>query len=250
MPQSTSERPAILVAELSKSFGTVTALDGVNLVVPPGTLAALLGPNGAGKTTLVRILATLTRPDSGSAVVLGADVVRAPDQVRKLVGLTGQFAGLDDALTGRDNLLLIGRLSGLRRRAAAERAAQLGELFGLAGAIQRVVKTYSGGMRRRLDLAASLMAGPALLILDEPTTGLDPGGREQLWAILADLRAAGTTMLLTTQYLEEADRFADKERSSWEAGGGRQAGRADGPASGRSRHCDPAGHRGRRDTRA
>ena len=188
----------------------MTALDGVNLVVPPGTLAALLGPNGAGKTTLVRILATLTRPDSGSAAVLGADVVRAPDQVRKLVGLTGQFAGLDDALTGRDNLILIGRLTGMRRRAAAERAAQLAELFGLAGAIQRIVKTYSGGMRRRLDLAASLMAGPALLILDEPTTGLDPSGREQLWAILADLRAAGTTMLLTTQYLEEADRFADQ----------------------------------------
>ena len=192
-----------------KAFGAVTALDGVDLTIAPGTLAALLGPNGAGKTTLVRIIATLSRPDAGRVRVLGYDVTSQPAQVRARIGLTGQYAGLDEALRGRDNLVLIGRLAGLRRRQARERAAELAGTFGLAGAMDRAVRTYSGGMRRRLDLAASLMTRPALLVLDEPTTGLDPASRQQLWATLSGLRAEGTTMLLTTQYLEEADRFAD-----------------------------------------
>ena len=194
---------------MTKTFGQVTALSEVDLTVPPGSLTALLGPNGAGKTTLVRIIATLTRPDAGQVRVLGRDAVAAPQQVRALIGLTGQYAGLDEALSGRDNLILIGRLAGLRRRAAAARAGELAAAFGLAQAQHRAARTYSGGMRRRLDLAASLMTRPALLILDEPTTGLDPASRQQLWAALTGLRAAGTTMLLTTQYLAEADAFAD-----------------------------------------
>jgi daunorubicin resistance ABC transporter ATP-binding subunit len=194
---------------VTKAFGEVAALTGVDLTVRPGTLAALLGPNGAGKTTLVRIIATLTRPDAGRIRVAGFDVVAQPGQVRARIGLTGQYAGLDEALSGRDNLVLIGRLAGLRRRPARERAAELAGLFGLTEAIGRPARTYSGGMRRRLDLAASLMTRPVLLVLDEPTTGLDPGSRQQLWAVLSALRAEGTTMLLTTQYLEEADRFAD-----------------------------------------
>jgi len=192
-----------------KAFGQVTALDGVDLTVPAGSLTALLGPNGAGKTTLVRIIATLSRPDAGTVRVLGYDVRTQGSRVRERIGLTGQYAGLEEALTGMDNLMLLGRLAGLSSRAARGRAAELSESFGLDGAIGRMVRTYSGGMRRRLDLAASLMARPALLVLDEPTTGLDPGSRQQLWMVLAELRAAGTTMLLTTQYLEEADRFAD-----------------------------------------
>lgn len=202
-------QPAIAVTGLAKSFGEITALAGVDLTVRPGTLAALLGPNGAGKTTLVRILATLIRPDAGRACVLGFDVVTQAAQVRARIGLTGQYAGLDEAMTGRDNLVLIGRLAGLRHREATRRAAELTELFGLPGAAARLVRTYSGGMRRRLDLAASLMTRPGVLVLDEPTTGLDPASRQQLWAVLARLRSEGTTMLLTTQYLEEADRFAD-----------------------------------------
>jgi len=201
--------PAVDVSGVVKSFGEVHALRGVDLTVAPGTLAALLGPNGAGKTTLVRILATLLRPDAGRVRVLGLDVAARPYAVRALIGLTGQYAGLDEALTGRDNLVLIGRLAGLGRREAARRGAGLAERFGLAAAAGRAVRTYSGGMRRRLDLAASLMNRPALLILDEPTTGLDPASRAELWAALRELREAGTTMLLTTQYLEEADRFAD-----------------------------------------
>jgi len=201
--------PAVDVSGVVKSFGEVRALRGVDLTVPPGTLAALLGPNGAGKTTLVRILATRLRPDSGRVRVLGLDVAARPYAVRALIGLTGQYAGLDEALTGRDNLVLIGRLAGLGRREAARRGAGLAERFGLAAAAGRAVRTYSGGMRRRLDLAASLMNRPALLILDEPTTGLDPASRAELWAALRELRETGTTMLLTTQYLEEADRFAD-----------------------------------------
>jgi ABC-type multidrug transport system ATPase subunit len=192
-----------------KSFGEVTALDGVDLTVAPGSLTALLGPNGAGKTTLVRIIATLSRPDTGQVRVLGFDVATQGAQVRARIGLTGQYAGLEEALSGWDNLVLMGRLAGLSRRAAQVRAGELAGTFGLEGAIRRLVRTYSGGMRRRLDLAASLMARPGLLMLDEPTTGLDPGSRQQLWAVLAELRAEGTTMLLTTQYLEEADRFAD-----------------------------------------
>jgi daunorubicin resistance ABC transporter ATP-binding subunit len=201
--------PAIEASGVVKSFGTVQALRGVDLTVPPGSLTALLGPNGAGKTTLVRIVATLLRPDSGTVRVLGRDVTAFPYTVRSGIGLTGQYAGLDEALRGRDNLMLIGRLAGLGRQEARRRAGQLAERFGLADAAGRAVRTYSGGMRRRLDLAASLMNRPALLILDEPTTGLDPGSRVELWAALRELRDAGTTMLLTTQYLEEADRFAD-----------------------------------------
>jgi ABC-2 type transport system ATP-binding protein len=200
---------AIEASGVVKSFGTVQALRGVDLSVRTGMLAALLGPNGAGKTTLVRILATLLRQDAGSVRVLGRDVATRPYAVRSVIGLTGQYAGLDEALRGRDNLILIGRLAGLGRRAAGRRAADLAERFGLAAAAGRPVRTYSGGMRRRLDLAASLMNRPALLILDEPSTGLDPGSRVELWAALRELRDAGTTMLLTTQYLEEADRFAD-----------------------------------------
>jgi ABC-type multidrug transport system ATPase subunit len=200
---------AIEATGVVKAFGEVTALAGIDLSVPAGTLTALLGPNGAGKTTLVRIVATLTRADRGLVRVLGYDVAADPGAVRARIGLTGQFAGLDDALAGRDNLILIGRLAGLRLRGARERAGELMELLGLTQAAGRAVRTYSGGMRRRLDLAASLMTGPPLLVLDEPTTGLDPASRQQLWESLAGLRAGGTTMLLTTQYLEEADRFAD-----------------------------------------
>ena len=200
---------AIEARGVEKWFGGVQALRGVDLTVRPGVLAALLGPNGAGKTTLVRILATLLRQDSGTVRVLGRDVLARPYAVRSVIGLTGQYAGLDEALPGRDNLVLIGRLAGLGRRQARQRAADLAERFGLTAAAGRSVRTYSGGMRRRLDLAASLMNRPALLILDEPTTGLDPGSRVELWAALRELREAGTTMLLTTQYLEEADRFAD-----------------------------------------
>jgi daunorubicin resistance ABC transporter ATP-binding subunit len=197
------------MAGVMKAFGQVIAVDTVDLTVSTGTLAALLGPNGAGKTTLVRIIATLTRPDAGLLQVFGYDVAAHPAQVRAHIGLTGQYAGLDEALRGRDNLVLIGRLAGLRRRQAYHRAEELAGTFGLTDAMDRTVRTYSGGMRRRLDLAASLMTRPALLVLDEPTTGLDPASRQQLWAVLAELRAEGTTMLLTTQYLEEADRFAD-----------------------------------------
>jgi daunorubicin resistance ABC transporter ATP-binding subunit len=200
---------AVEAAGVVKAFGGVTALGKVDLTVAPGTLAALLGPNGAGKTTLVRIIATLTRPDAGQVRVFGYDVAGQPARVRARIGLTGQYAGLDEELHGRDNLVLIGRLAGLRRREAYRRAAELAETFGLTDAMNRAVRTYSGGMRRRLDLAASLMTRPALLVLDEPTTGLDPASRQQLWAALTGLRAEGTTMLLTTQYLEEADQFAD-----------------------------------------
>ena len=206
---SSGGSPAIQAVGVVKTFREVTALDGVDLTVGSGTLAALLGPNGAGKTTLVRIIATLTRPDAGRIRVLGYDVATEPALVRARIGLTGQYAGLDEELGGRDNLVLIGRLAGLRRRQAYQRAAELAETFGLTDAVDRAVRSYSGGIRRRLDLAASLMTRPGLLVLDEPTTGLDPASRQQLWAALAGLRAEGTTMLLTTQYLEEADRFAD-----------------------------------------
>jgi ABC-type multidrug transport system ATPase subunit len=201
--------PAVEARAVRKAFGQVQALDGVDLTVPAGTLSALLGPNGAGKTTLVRIIATLARPDAGRVAVFGYDTVKRAAQVRTRIGLTGQYAGLDDALSGRDNLILIGRLAGLSRGDTRRRASELTGALGLDDAIDRMVRTYSGGMRRRLDLAASLMHRPDLLVLDEPTTGLDPASRQQLWAILTELKAAGTTMLLTTQYLEEADRFAD-----------------------------------------
>jgi ABC-2 type transport system ATP-binding protein len=200
---------AINTVGVTRSFGDITALAGVDLQVATGSVTALLGPNGAGKTTLVRILATLDRADAGRVEVLGFDVARQPGAVRARIGLTGQYAGLDEGLTGRDNLVLIGRLAGLGRRPAQARAVELGERFGLSHALDRLVRTYSGGMRRRLDLAAGLVAGPRLVILDEPTTGLDPASRRQLWQVLAELRAGGTSLLLTTQYLEEADRLAD-----------------------------------------
>src|SRR5580692_7002057 len=176
--------PAIQVCGVRKAYGRVTALAGVDLTVATGTLTALLGPNGAGKTTLVRIIATLARPDAGRVRVFGFDVTTQAGQVRARIGLTGQYAGLDDALNGRDNLMLIGRLAGLSRGQAASRAAELTTALDLADAIGRMVRTYSGGMRRRLDLAASLMHNPDLLVLDEPTTGLDPASRRQLWAVL------------------------------------------------------------------
>jgi ABC-type multidrug transport system ATPase subunit len=211
MVQSRTPTPTLAVdaVDVAKKFGAVTALAGVDLRVPAGTIAALLGPNGAGKTTLVRIIATLCRADRGRVQVLGFDVSAAAADVRARIGLTGQYVGLDEALTGRDNLVLIGRLAGLSYRQARARAADLADMLGVADALGRTVRTYSGGMRRRLDLAASLMTRPPLIVLDEPTTGLDPVSRQQLWEALAELRASGTTMLLTTQYLEEADRFAD-----------------------------------------
>ena len=202
--------PAILVEGLQKSYGSVQALRGIDLAVPGGTILGLLGPNGAGKTTAVRILATLLNPDGGRASVAGHDVVREADEVRAIIGLTGQYAAVDENLTGRENLELVGRLLHVGRMTARVRADELLEEFDLSDAARRPVRTYSGGMRRRLDLAASLVGHPAVLYLDEPTTGLAPRSRVTLWEIIARLVAAGTTILLTTQYLEEADRLADR----------------------------------------
>jgi oleandomycin transport system ATP-binding protein len=199
-------RSAISVTGLTKSFGRNRVLDGIGFAAAEGTVLGLLGPNGAGKTTAVRILCTLLRPDAGRAEVLGHDVVREAQQVRSLIGLTGQYAAVDDLLSARENLYMIGRLLGLGRRPARARAAELLDAFGLEAG--RTVKTYSGGMRRRLDLAASLVGEPRVLFLDEPTTGLDVASRGQLWELIAGLAAGGTTVLLTTQYLEEADRLA------------------------------------------
>ena len=202
---------AILAEDLVKTFGAdVRALDGVSLHVTPGTVLGLLGPNGAGKTTVVNILTTLMRPDSGRAEVAGIDVLADPAAVRRSIGLTGQYAAVDDALTGSENLTLVGRLNHLRTADAKTRARELLERFDLSEAGSRVAKTYSGGMRRRLDLAAALVARPPVLFLDEPTTGLDPRSRIELWAVIEDLVREGTTLLLTTQYLEEADRLADR----------------------------------------
>ena len=201
--------PAIVAQGLHKAFGSVKALDGVDLVVQPGTVMALLGPNGAGKTTFVRILATLMRPDAGRALVMGYDVVRDAAVVRSFIGLTGQYAAVDDNLTGRENLEMVARLYHLGRPEARLRASELLESFDLTDAAERTVKTYSGGMRRRLDLAASLVAHAPVLFLDEPTAGLDPRSRLGLWDIIANLVKEGTTVLLTTQYLEEADRLAN-----------------------------------------
>jgi daunorubicin resistance ABC transporter ATP-binding subunit len=203
------EQPAIRAEGLGKRFGRVPALSGVDLRVPAGGVLGLLGPNGAGKTTIVRILTTLIPADTGQAWVAGLDVTRQPDAVRRVIGLSGQYAAVDAYLTGRENLRMIGRLSGLTRAAARRRADQLAELFDLTDAADRTARTYSGGMRRRLDVAASLVAAPRVLFLDEPTTGLDPRGRIALWHLLTELTAQGTTLLLTTQYLEEADRLAD-----------------------------------------
>jgi ABC-2 type transport system ATP-binding protein len=200
---------AIVASGLVKHFGDVPALDGIDLAVPPGTVFGLLGPNGAGKTTTVRILTTILRPDSGEARVLGHDVTTAPEAVRNSIGLAGQYAAVDENLTGRENLRLVGKLTHLPRALIRERSSELLERFDLTAAANRPVKTYSGGMRRRLDLAASLVHRPPVLFLDEPTTGLDPRSRSELWAVIEDLVAEGTTVLLTTQYLEEADRLAD-----------------------------------------
>jgi oleandomycin transport system ATP-binding protein len=200
---------AITAEGLVKRFGDTTALAGIDLAVPPGTVLGLLGPNGAGKTTAVRILATLLRPDAGRATVGGWDVVTDAHRVRQLIGLTGQYASVDESLTGTENLLLIGRLLGMSPNAARARAAELLARFELSGAAGRAAKGYSGGMRRRLDLAASLVGRPRVLYLDEPTTGLDPRSRLELWDMVRGLVADGSTVLLTTQYLDEADQLAD-----------------------------------------
>jgi len=199
---------AIEATGLVKRFGTTTALDGVDLVARPGRVLGVLGPNGAGKTTAVRILATLLRPDGGRATVCGYDVLRDAHQVRQLIGLTGQYASVDEGLSGTNNLLMIGRLLGLPRAEARARAAELLARFDLAEAAARPAKTYSGGMRRRLDLAASLVGSPRVLYLDEPTTGLDPRSRTDVWGMIRGLVADGVTVLLTTQYLDEADHLA------------------------------------------
>src|SRR5712692_6540733 len=197
------------VEGVSKSFGETRALAGVDMSVPAGTVQGLLGPNGAGKTTLVRILATLLAPDTGQARVSGVDVAKDPNTVRSLIGLAGQYAAVDETLTGRENLVMVGRLYRLGAKLAKVRAAESLERLGLVEAADRPVKTYSGGMRRRLDLGASLVGRPRVLILDEPTTGLDPRTRLDMWSFIRDLVAGGTTVLLTTQYLEEADQLAD-----------------------------------------
>ncbi|MBX7450812.1 ATP-binding cassette domain-containing protein [Mycolicibacterium sp. 3033] len=200
---------AIEAVELVKRFGENTAVGGVSFAVAPGTVLGLLGPNGAGKTTTVRMMTTLTEPTSGTARVAGYDVRTEPDQVRRHMGLTGQVATVDELLTGRENIRMIGGLYGIRRKALAELGDKLLHQFSLSDAGDRVVKSYSGGMRRRLDLAVSLLASPPVLFLDEPTTGLDPRSRSELWDVLRELVAGGTTLLLTTQYLEEADQLAD-----------------------------------------
>ncbi|MGY1639096.1 ATP-binding cassette domain-containing protein [Geodermatophilus sp. SYSU D00742] len=200
---------AIEATGLTKSFGATQAVAGVDLAVPAGTVYGVLGPNGAGKTTTIRMLATLIEPDAGRARVLGHDIVTDADAVRGLVSLTGQLASVDEELTGRENLVLLARLLGHRRASARARADELLEAFGIAEAAGRLVKHYSGGMRRRLDIAASLVVTPRLLFLDEPTTGLDPRSRNQVWEIVRALVAEGTTILLCTQYLEEADQLAD-----------------------------------------
>jgi len=194
---------------LRKRFGDTQALDGVDLAASPGSVLGVLGPNGAGKTTAVRILATLIQADEGSALVGGHDVARAPGKVREMIGLTGQFASVDEQLTGEQNLVMIGQLLNLSGKAARRRAAELLEWFDLADAARRPAKTYSGGMRRRLDLAAGLVGRPAVIFLDEPTTGLDPSKREDMWGVVRSLVADGSTVLLTTQYLDEADALAD-----------------------------------------
>jgi ABC-2 type transport system ATP-binding protein len=200
---------AIVARGLRKQYGDVVALDGLDLDVPVGTVLGLLGPNGAGKTTAVSILTTLVTPDAGRALVAGADVVHEAELVRARIGLSGQYAAVDEVLTGRENLVMIGRLYRLGRREAGRRAADLLERLALTDAADRPVKGYSGGMRRRLDLAGAMIARPSVLFLDEPTTGLDPRSRLDLWDIIRELVAGGSTLLLTTQYLEEADRLAD-----------------------------------------
>jgi oleandomycin transport system ATP-binding protein len=201
---------AIQARGLVKRFGKTLALDGIDLDVGRGTVLGLLGPNGAGKSTIVRVLATLIRPNAGEATVGGYDILKEPDQVRGLVGLTGQYAAIDDDLTGLENLILVGRLLEIPRQVATRRARELLERFGLADAGSRLARTYSGGMRRRLDLAACLVGDPEILCLDEPTAGLDPRSRGQLWDMIRELAKNGATVLLTTQYLEEADELAQE----------------------------------------
>ncbi|MEV8318159.1 ATP-binding cassette domain-containing protein [Streptomyces sp. NPDC059900] len=201
--------PGAIYAEgLVKTFGDVKALDGVDLDVPEGTVLGLLGPNGAGKTTAVRCLTTLLTPDRGRAVVAGIDVLKHPNEVRRSIGLSGQFAAVDEYLTGRENLQMVGQLYQMKAKEAKVRAGELLDRFNLADAADRPSKTYSGGMRRRLDLAAALVVSPPVMFMDEPTTGLDPRNRQQLWEVIQELVSGGTTLLLTTQYLEEADHLA------------------------------------------
>jgi ABC-2 type transport system ATP-binding protein len=203
---------SVIAQHLTKTYrkGEVRALDDLSLDVEEGTVLGVLGPNGAGKTTTVRILATLLKPDSGSATVAGIDVVKHPDKVRELIGLSGQYAAVDETLTGWDNLVMFGRLYHLGKAASIKRADELLERFSLTDSARRPIKTYSGGMRRRLDLAASLIVQPKVLFLDEPTTGLDPRGRQEMWQVIQELVKGGVTLLLTTQYLEEADQLADE----------------------------------------
>ena len=202
----------IIAEHLVKTYrnGEVKALDDLSLDVEEGTVLSVLGPNGAGKTTTVRILATLLKPDSGNASVAGIDVIKYPDKVRELIGLSGQYAAVDETLTGWDNLVMFGRLYHLGKQASIKRAEDLLERFSLTDSARRPIKTYSGGMRRRLDLAASLIVQPKVLFLDEPTTGLDPRGRQEMWGVIEELVKGGVTLLLTTQYLEEADQLADE----------------------------------------
>jgi len=205
-----SAPPIVSVQNLIKRFGETPVLRGINLAVARGTVLGVLGPNGAGKTTMINCLTTLMRPDDGLATIAGYDVVSQPEAVRSLIGLTGQFAAVDETLTARENLMLFGRLLRLSKGAAKKRTQELLVQFDLTAAADRRVKTFSGGMRRRLDLAASIVVSPLVLFLDEPTTGLDPRSRQQLWAVVKDLKAQGITIILTTQYLEEADALADQ----------------------------------------
>ncbi|MEX2549172.1 MAG: ATP-binding cassette domain-containing protein [Nitriliruptoraceae bacterium] len=209
-PPAAADGAIVCVRDLVHTFGDVRALDGVSLAFEPGIIYGLLGPNGAGKTTLIRVLATLLRPRSGQVVVAGADVLADPTAARARIGLAGQFAAVDEYLTGRENVEMVGRLYGLPRKEARRRANEVLERIGLTGSADRRVGTYSGGMRRRLDLAASLVGRPQVMFLDEPTSGIDPRNRLELWHLIEDLVGTGTTVLLTTQYLEEADRLADR----------------------------------------